>query len=623
MRFRLKMAGVLAAALMAAAPAGASLNPQHAGLQVALRAQGLYLGPIDAIIGPKTVAAVRAFQRVHGLHVTGIADVKTRRQLGPLGTPLFGSRTLIHGKFGWDVAVMQFLLNRHGVRVPVNAYMDRPTVTGVRRYQRLMHLPADGVAGPATFAALGLQTRVPVKAVQSVPLLRYVVKPGDSLTAIARKHRTTLSQLARVNKLDPSRTLLIGVKLRLPASVRRIPTAVSASDAGTVRGSLDRWAAHYGIDARLARALAWMESGYNNSVVSSVGAQGVMQLLPTTWDYVERVLIRHKVAHDADGNVHVGLAYLNHLLHAFDGNERLALAGWYQGERAVKATGLYKVTSRSSPTCSRCDSGCSAAGRIARGMKIAVCVKHVPEGQSRLDPSSKRLDRSGEGALNHFDANAVEEALRLKGDSDTEVVVVSLGPAKAADSLRKALAMGADRAVLVSDDAAAGSDLVATSKVLAKALERENADIVLFGQQASDGDGAVLWAAVAERLRRPVASQVAELTLQDGSLRLKRQTEFGYDVIEAPLPAVVAVSDAINEPRYPSLKGIMGAKKKPFETLSLGDVGVDAGDAGEAGSKTEVLALGEPPSRGDARKIEDDGSAAQQIVDFLAEKRLV
>jgi electron transfer flavoprotein beta subunit len=256
-------------------------------------------------------------------------------------------------------------------------------------------------------------------------------------------------------------------------------------------------------------------------------------------------------------------------------------------------------------------------------MKIAVCVKHVPEGHSRLDPSSKRLDRSGEGALNHFDANAVEEALRLKGDSDTEVVVVSLGPAKAADSLRKALAMGADRAVLVTDDAAAGSDLLATSKVLAKTLERENADLVLFGQQASDGDGAVLWAAVAERLSRPVVSQVAELTLQDGSLRLKRQTEFGYDVIEAPLPAVVAVSDAINEPRYPSLKGIMGAKKKPFETLSLGDIGVDAADAGEAGSKTEVLALGEPPSRGDARKIEGDASAAQQIVDFLAEKRLV
>jgi electron transfer flavoprotein beta subunit len=256
-------------------------------------------------------------------------------------------------------------------------------------------------------------------------------------------------------------------------------------------------------------------------------------------------------------------------------------------------------------------------------MKIAVCVKHVPEGSSRIDPGSKRLDRSGEGALNHFDANAVEEALRVKGDSDSEVVVVSLGPAKAADSLRKALAMGADRAILVSDDAAAGSDLVATSRILAAALERESPDLVLFGQQASDADGAVLWAAVAERLRRPVVSQAAELTVDGGSLRVKRQTEFGYDVIEAPLPAVVAVSDAINEPRYPSLKGIMGAKKKPQEQLSLGDVGVEAERAGEAGSKTEVLALSDPPSRGDARKIEDDGSAAQQIVDFLAEKRLV
>jgi electron transfer flavoprotein beta subunit len=256
-------------------------------------------------------------------------------------------------------------------------------------------------------------------------------------------------------------------------------------------------------------------------------------------------------------------------------------------------------------------------------MKIAVCVKHVPEGNAKIDPSTKRLDRAGEGALNHFDANAVEEALRLKGDSDTEVVVVSLGPAKAADSLRKALAMGADRAVLVSDDAAAGSDLVATSKLLAAALEKESADLVLFGQQASDSDGAVLWAAVAERLRRPVVSQAAELSVDGGSLRVKRQTEFGYDVIEAPLPAVVAVSDAINEPRYPSLKGIMGAKKKPFDTLSLADVGVDAADAGESGSKTEVLGLSEPPSRGDARKIEDDGNAAQAILDFLVEKRLV
>jgi len=258
-------------------------------------------------------------------------------------------------------------------------------------------------------------------------------------------------------------------------------------------------------------------------------------------------------------------------------------------------------------------------------MKIAVCVKQVPEGTSlRIDPASKRLDRSGEGALNHFDANAVEEALRLKEKSgDAEVVVVSLGPAGAADALRKALAMGADRALLVSDDAAAGSDLVATSYVLAKAVEREEADIVLFGQQSSDSDGAVLWAAVADRLRRPLVSQVAELTVDGSSVTGKRQTEFGYDVIAAPLPAVVAVSDAINEPRYPSLKGIMSAKSKPTESLTLAELGAEPGRAGLEGSRTSVLATAPPAPKGGQVKIEDDGSAAEKLVDWLAERKLL
>jgi len=252
-------------------------------------------------------------------------------------------------------------------------------------------------------------------------------------------------------------------------------------------------------------------------------------------------------------------------------------------------------------------------------MKIAVCVKQVPEGTRRIDPETKRLDRSGEGALNPFDANAVEEALRLRdATGEGEVVLVSMGPAKAQDALRKALAMGADRALLVSDDGAAGADLVATSAILAKALEREGADLILFGQQANDSDGAVLWAAVADRMRLPVVSQAAEVTHAEGKLTVKRQTEFGYDVIETATPAVIAVSDAINEPRYPSLKGIMGAKSKPQETLSLGDLGVEAADA-----RTEVYALHDPPARGESRKLEDDGSAAQAILEFLAEKRLV
>jgi electron transfer flavoprotein beta subunit len=258
-------------------------------------------------------------------------------------------------------------------------------------------------------------------------------------------------------------------------------------------------------------------------------------------------------------------------------------------------------------------------------VKIAVCVKQVPDAtvHKRLDPATNRLDRSGEGALNPTDVNAVEEALRLKESAGGEVVLVSLGPEKAMDSLRKGLAMGADRAVLVSDGAAAGSDLVGTSRVLAAALAREAPDLVLFGQQSSDADGAVLWAAVSDRLRRPMVSQVAELTVEGGTLTGKRQTEFGYDVISAPLPAVVAVSDAINEPRYPSLKGIMGAKSKPQDVVALGDLGVDSVEVGEAGSRTTVRSVAPPPGKSDQVRIDDDGSAAEKIVEYLAARRLI
>ena len=253
-------------------------------------------------------------------------------------------------------------------------------------------------------------------------------------------------------------------------------------------------------------------------------------------------------------------------------------------------------------------------------MKIVVCVKAVPGAAAgrKLEPGSLRLQRSGDLTLSDFDANAVEEALRIKEASgEGEVVALSMGPERAMDALRKTLAMGADRAVLVSDDALAGADLLVTARALAGALEREHADLVLFGQQSADGDGACLWAAVAEFLRRPAVSQVSELTVEAGAVVGKRQTEFGYERVRAPLPAVIAVSDAINEPRYPSLKGIMSAKSKPQETLSAADVG----GAGE--SRTVVLALSPPPARGEGRKIEDDGNAAEAILEFLAERRLV
>jgi peptidoglycan hydrolase-like protein with peptidoglycan-binding domain len=341
---------VLVAVVAALALAGTAnaANPQSAGLQVALRAQGLYRGAIDSIAGPQTVAAVRAFQRQEGLKPTGLADKRTRRALGPLGRPLFGARVLVRGNFGWDVAVLQFLLARQGLTSPINAYFDKPTLHAVKRFQRKVNLVPDGVVGPATIAALGLQSRVPTPA--RAPLVSgkrtYKVREGDSLTAIAKSHGTTVSALARLNHLNPQHFLIIGRRLRLPAAVTRSDYVhvASTSDAFAIRESLGRWAVHYGVDPHLARALAWMESGFQQHVRSSVGAEGVMQLLPSTWEYVETSLIRQQVPHTADGNVRVGLAYLSHLLKTFGGNERLALAGWYQGERAVRKHGLYDET---------------------------------------------------------------------------------------------------------------------------------------------------------------------------------------------------------------------------------------------------------------------------------------
>jgi electron transfer flavoprotein beta subunit len=256
-------------------------------------------------------------------------------------------------------------------------------------------------------------------------------------------------------------------------------------------------------------------------------------------------------------------------------------------------------------------------------MKIAVCIKHVPNGPLRLDPASMRLDRRGDGKLNEADAAAVEEALRVKDGAGAEIVVVSLGPEPATASLRRALAMGADRAVLVFDEAAAGSDLVATSRVLAAALVREQPDLVLFGQQAADGEGAVLAAAVAERLRIAAVSQTTELTLEAETARVKRQTEFGQETIELPLPAVVAVSDGINEPRYPPMKGLMQAKMKPLAVLTLADLDIPEGEAGEGGSRTSVHTVNDAPRRGDGRKLEGDPDPAAAILAFLVDEALV
>jgi len=256
-------------------------------------------------------------------------------------------------------------------------------------------------------------------------------------------------------------------------------------------------------------------------------------------------------------------------------------------------------------------------------VKIAVCVKEVPEAtaQRRIDPATRRLDRSGEQTLNPYDGHAVEEALRLREGAagpDTEVTALTMGPPSAVRTLRKALALGADRALLVSDPSLEGADITLTARVLAAAAERAGADLVLLGQQAGDSDSYVMAAAVADHLRRPLVTQVAELTLDGSTLRAKRQTETGYDVIEVPLPAVVSVSDAINDTRYPALKAIMGASKKPQETLTAADLGI----TGESG--TEVLELSRPAAKSGGVRIEDEGgNAAERIVEFLAERKVI
>jgi electron transfer flavoprotein beta subunit len=255
-------------------------------------------------------------------------------------------------------------------------------------------------------------------------------------------------------------------------------------------------------------------------------------------------------------------------------------------------------------------------------MRVLVCVKHVPDGVLRFRPDSLRLERSGPGDLNSVDRYAIEEALRLKeAGAGTEVVLVSMGPAAAADSLRTGLALGADRAVLVSDEAAEGSDLVASARVLARVLTMEHPDLVLFGQQTRDGGGALLWAAVADLMGRPFASQAIDLTMSNNAVRVTRQTEVGDEVIEVQLPALISVSESINEPRYTSLKGLMGAKKKPLSVLGLADLGLEPAEVGTPGSRTTVLGTGAPPARANAVKVEDGG--AQAIVEFLVERQLI
>ena len=334
MRFRMSLAAMTVVALAVAAPAGA--NPQVAGLQVALRAYGFYLGPIDAVSGRGTATAVRAFQRSSHLAVDGIAGAGTRRALGRLGRPLYGKRTLTVGRVGWDVSVLQYLLVRHGVGRVIDGYFGPETRAAVRRFQRRAGLTVDGIAGPRTLAALEGK-KAPAAAAAA---RRYLVKSGDSLTAIAQKHGVAMRSLARVNGLDPAKPLLIGTRLKVPAGT---PPPLAAPPS-SVRDTITAVATRHGLDPSLARAVAWMESGFQPHVVSHAGALGVMQVTPPTWEFVETVLLGRNVPKTTEGNIKVGVVFLRHLLREFRGDERLALAAYYQGARAVREHGLYAET---------------------------------------------------------------------------------------------------------------------------------------------------------------------------------------------------------------------------------------------------------------------------------------
>jgi peptidoglycan hydrolase-like protein with peptidoglycan-binding domain len=343
-RFRVLLAVAVAAGVFAS-PAGAYSNAQHAGVQVALRALGLYHGPIDGLVGPQTVAAIKTAQQRAHLPVTGLADKRTRHSLGPLGRPLLGKRILHPGLFGLDVAVLQFLLTKEGVYDgPLDGYLSVGTDSALRRFQRRLHLTADGVVGPRTLAAFVLENKVSVRP-QAVATSRiYVVRSGDSLTAIAHRFRISLRALARANHLDPSHVLLIGKKLKIPGGASSSTSSALAASPTEVRGRLDYWAAKLGVSPHLLRALAWMESGFQPNVVSKAGARGVLQTLPVTRDFVEEVLVGHPLPQTLDGDIETGVLYLRHLLQRFDANEHLALAAWYQGEAAVRKHGVLPVT---------------------------------------------------------------------------------------------------------------------------------------------------------------------------------------------------------------------------------------------------------------------------------------
>ncbi|HET7356100.1 MAG TPA: electron transfer flavoprotein subunit beta/FixA family protein [Nocardioidaceae bacterium] len=262
-------------------------------------------------------------------------------------------------------------------------------------------------------------------------------------------------------------------------------------------------------------------------------------------------------------------------------------------------------------------------------MNIVVCVKHVPDATAdRQFEADGTVDRVGvDGLLSELDEYAVEQALQIKekGSEDVTVTVLSVGPEQATDAIRKALQMGADKGVHVVDDAIAGSDAPATSLVLAEAIKKVGDwDVVMCGMASTDGGMSVVPAMLAERLGVPQVTLGSEVSLEGGTLRIRRDGDTATETIEGSLPLVASVTDQSGEARYPSFKGIMAAKKKPMETWSLADLGVDAGQVGLAAAWTTVESTEARPPRSQGEIVTDeDGSGAKALVDFLASKKFI
>ena len=255
-------------------------------------------------------------------------------------------------------------------------------------------------------------------------------------------------------------------------------------------------------------------------------------------------------------------------------------------------------------------------------MKVVVCVKQIPDPNTtgQLEPGSHFLKREGvEAVLDPGDEFGVEAGLQLAEAHGGEVVVVSMGPERGLDAVRKALAMGAAKGVLISDDRLRGADALTTARVLAAAIKREGFDVVITATESTDGYTGVVPQAIAELLDVPAVTFAKSIEYDGSTLKVKRQTEAGFDLVEATLPAVVSVTAGVNEPRYPSLKGIMGAKSKPMDRIGASDLGVDgAGGAGQT-----ITAVEPAPERKAGEIVKDEGDGAARIADFLAEKKVI